>query len=161
MSVKQKQEKPFPHATITATACNYPQDIEFRFLMCSAGSFLNLVYFAVFRYLKYLKKKTEFPYPLENWLHYLAQISVLGFYFAVATIDAKGTTSIHGPGAVFFFVVLFIALGYVSYILKEIREWYAPSVRNISCVVKMAFFYYLVGVAIYCLIGLILESREN
>ena len=50
MAVKQKQEKPFPHATITATACHYPQDIEFRFVLMLAGSFLNLVYFVTFKW---------------------------------------------------------------------------------------------------------------
>ena len=61
MAVKQKQEKPFPHATITATACHYPQDIEFRFVLLLAGSFLNIVYFVVFKWTKIMIKDTGFP----------------------------------------------------------------------------------------------------
>lgn len=51
MAVSAKQEKPFPHATITNTACHYPQDIVFRWLMLPAGSFIVLLYFVVFRWL--------------------------------------------------------------------------------------------------------------
>lgn len=118
MAVKQKQEKPFPSATITATACHYPQDIEFRFFMMAAGGFINLVYFIIFKWLKLLKRETGFPYSTEGWLYYLAQVSVLGFYCAVATIDGRGTTKIHGPGAVFFFIVLLIIVGAVTIVLR-------------------------------------------
>lgn len=56
MAVSQKQEKPFPAATITATACHYPQDETFRFFMLSAGGFINLIYFTVFRWLRLVKR---------------------------------------------------------------------------------------------------------
>jgi hypothetical protein len=56
MSVAQKQEKPFPNATITATACHYPQDIEFRYFMLSAGSFISFTYFVLYHYIKLLIK---------------------------------------------------------------------------------------------------------
>ena len=64
MAVKQKQEKPFPAATITATACHYPQDIEFRFVLLAAGSSINLIYFTIFKWIQLLKKETDFPYPI-------------------------------------------------------------------------------------------------
>ena len=121
MSVKQKQEKPFPHATITATACHYPQDIVFRFIMLASGSFINLMYFVVFKWTCDMIKQTGFPFSIEKWVFPLAQISVVGFYCAIATIDSAGTTSIHAPGAIFYFIVLFIIVGYITFILQQMR----------------------------------------
>ena len=43
MAVKNKQEPPFPHATVTNTACHYPQAQIFRWTMTSAGAFLTLI----------------------------------------------------------------------------------------------------------------------
>lgn len=37
MAVSHGQEKPFPSATVTSTACHYPQDIVFRYKMCYKG----------------------------------------------------------------------------------------------------------------------------
>ena len=118
MAVKQKQEKPFPHATITATACHYPQDIEFRFFFLGAGSFINIIYFVIFRWTKLLIKESQFPFTIEEWVFPVAQASIIGFYCAIATIDGKGTTPIHGPGAVIFFIILFICVGYITFVLR-------------------------------------------
>jgi len=65
MAVKQKQEKQFPGTSITATACHYPQDILFRYLMLSAGGFINLIYFTIFRWLLKKKQMIEYPYGVE------------------------------------------------------------------------------------------------
>lgn len=161
MAVKLKQEKPFPSATITATACHYPQDIEFRFFMNMSGAFINLIYFTLFRWLKLLKKETGFPYSTEQWLHPWAHLSVLGLYFAVATIDGQGTTSIHGPGAVFFFVSLFIVLGAVTMVLREMKAWCSTVITSLSSSIKTGIFLYLVGVAIYCGVGVAREHEED
>lgn len=53
MAVSQGQEKPFPSATITSTACHYPQDTLFRFLNLQAGSFLCLLYWLIYRWTSY------------------------------------------------------------------------------------------------------------
>jgi hypothetical protein len=49
-AVSQGQEKPFPHATITQTACHYPQDIAFRYFMLIASSILALIFFMMFKW---------------------------------------------------------------------------------------------------------------
>lgn len=48
--IVEKQEDPFPWSTVTMTACDYPQNILFRFGMLTASSFLALIYFALFKY---------------------------------------------------------------------------------------------------------------
>lgn len=50
MAVTQHQEKPFPHATVTGTACHYPQAIIFRWTMTSGAGFLALMMHLVFRF---------------------------------------------------------------------------------------------------------------
>ena len=48
---------PFPHTTVTDTACPYPQNIVFRFGMLTASSFLAIIFFCMFRWFQYLQKK--------------------------------------------------------------------------------------------------------
>ena len=61
MAVHYKEEKPFPHATITNTACHYPQDIFFRFIMLPSAGFINVVYFALYKWLESEKKRIGYP----------------------------------------------------------------------------------------------------
>jgi hypothetical protein len=49
-TIKEKVVPKFPWATVTDTACPYPQDILFRFGMLTATSFMSLLYYALFRY---------------------------------------------------------------------------------------------------------------
>lgn len=51
MAVKHKEEPPFPHATITSTACHYPQDIAMRYIMLMGSSFLFFVFFVAYRWI--------------------------------------------------------------------------------------------------------------
>jgi hypothetical protein len=55
-TVKQKQPG-FPHATITNTACPYPQDVIFRWTMLIGGSFISLIYYVIFRWIESEKKR--------------------------------------------------------------------------------------------------------
>ena len=50
MAVSRKETPAFPWATVTDTACPYPQNILFRFGMLTGSSVLVLLYFALFRY---------------------------------------------------------------------------------------------------------------
>jgi hypothetical protein len=52
MAVHHHQEKPYPFATVTMTACHYPQDIEFRLAMIICSSILSLTFYIVFRWLE-------------------------------------------------------------------------------------------------------------
>lgn len=57
MAVSRHEEKPFPAATITSTACYYPQDIVFRYTMLIASSILALIFFLVFRWMALVAKQ--------------------------------------------------------------------------------------------------------
>lgn len=157
MSVKQKQEKPYPHATITNTACHYPQDIVFRDLMLPAGSFICLIYFIAFRWLELLKKKTGYPYGVESWLYKWAIASVIGFYCAIGTIDAAGIPTIHSIGAVFFFVILFLVAALMTVVIRELHNWDPRVVTGKSVMLKIFIVVYILGTALYCLYGSISE----
>ena len=50
-AVKDGDEPPFPHATVTSTACHYPQDIVFRFIMLLSSSIMCLAFYVIFRWL--------------------------------------------------------------------------------------------------------------
>jgi len=71
MAVKHQQEKPYPAATITATACHYPQDIYFRYYMLIASSLLALIFFLIFRWISNVAKDSGFSKRLPSYLYYL------------------------------------------------------------------------------------------
>lgn len=162
MAVSTHQEKPFPHSTITHTACHYPQDIIFRFLTLPAGSFVHLLYFTAFRYVQLLKKKTSFPYSTEKWLLAVAQISILGYYGAVGTIDGAGYPIIHLIGSIFFFILLYVVAGAITIVLRELHNWDPTVINPRSLLIKRIIVGYISGVAFYCAIkGLNLASAEK
>jgi hypothetical protein len=161
VAVLTKEEKPFPHTTITDTACHYPQDIVFRGLMLPAGSFVTLIYYIAFKWLESKKKQIEFPYSTESWIAPWAIISVGGFYCAIGTIDGAGYPDIHTIGAVFFFIVLFVTAGAITFVLREMRKWNSSCISRKSIMVKSVLILYILGVAVYCLThGLIEEDVD-
>lgn len=158
MSVKQKQEKPYPHATITNTACHYPQDIVFRYFMLPAGSFIVLTYYIAFEWLKKTKKRIEFPFGVEAWLQKWAIASVVGFYCAIGTIDSAGYPSIHGIGAVFFFIILYVTAGAITIVMRELHNWDPTVISKFSINTKILIVGYITAVALYCGVGALLEN---
>lgn len=60
---------PFPHTTVTNTACPYPQNIAFRFGMMTASSFLALVFFCISKWIKYQKQRTNYPGNIPSLLY--------------------------------------------------------------------------------------------
>jgi hypothetical protein len=158
MAVSSKQELPFPHTTITDTACHYPQDVVFRWLMLPAGSFIVLLYYIVFRWLGLEKQRGGFPFSTEQWLYKWATASVLGFYCAIGTIDGAGYPDLHTFGAVFFFIALFVVAGAVTMVMREMHNWDPKLVSRKSMLAKTVVFGYIVLVTIYCIVGGIAES---
>jgi len=121
LAVKTKEQRPYPHSTITNTACYYPQDIAFRGVMLPASSFIGLVYFGLYRWMTAEKKRTNYPGSIYGWMHPLAQASILGFLAAIGTIDGAGYPDLHSYGAVFFFIVLFLITAVVTLVLRDIH----------------------------------------
>jgi len=161
MAVSQKQEHPYPHATITNNACHYPQDIAFRGFMLPAGSLIALIYFVAFGWLEMLKRSSGFPYKTEQALKKWAFLSVVGFYMAIGTIDSAGYPDIHSIGAIFFFIVLFITAGTITFICRELQKWDTRTVNRTSVLAKTVVVGYILACAIYCVIGGLLEKGEN
>lgn len=124
--------------------------------MLPAGSFITLIYFVAFQYLKKQKKRIDFPDSTEQWLKKWALLSVIGFYCAIGTIDGAGYPDIHSIGAVFFFIVLYVTAGAITIVMREMHSWDTTSFTKKSITVKIIIVGYITGVALYCGIGALL-----
>lgn len=130
--------------------------------MLPAGGFICLVYYIAYKWLSVLKKKSEYPGPLFGSLYYWGEASVLGFYGAIATIDEKGTPPIHGIGAVFFFILLYIIATSITIVMWDLREWDSKIIGRRSINIKVTIALYLFVIAMYFIIGSLLENgNEN
>lgn len=107
MAVYKQGMKPFPHPTVTDTACPYPQNIAFRFGNMTAASFLALIFFCTARWMKYIQVKTNYPRHIPNAIYFISEIVLLPYCITIGTIDSGKTGHIHDICAVIFFVVLF------------------------------------------------------
>ena len=86
---------------------------------------------------------------------------MLGFYGAIATIDESKRPPIHGIGAVFFFILLYIISTSLTLVIRDIRAWDTTITSRTSILLKTIFSGYLLTVVIYFIIGSILESKDN
>ena len=126
--------------------------------MLPAGSFIVLIYYTAFQFLKVEKKKIDYPEGTNQWLKKWALISVFGFYCAIGTIDGAGYPSIHSIGAVSFFIVLFVTAGAITLVMKDMHDWNSTSFNRTSIWVKIIIVGYILGVALYCAFGAIAEG---
>ena len=99
--------KPFPHTTVTDTACPYPQNIAFRFGMMTAASFLALVFFCIAKWMKYIQIKINYLGKIPNAIYFVSEMAILPYCLTIGTIDSGKTGKIHDVSAVIFFVLLF------------------------------------------------------
>ena len=158
MAVSHKQEPPFPHATVTNTACHYPQAQVFRWTMTSAGCFLTLIFHTVFRWYEMQAKKYSFPGNTYSYMYWPTMISVVGYLAAIGTIDTGGTGTVHTVGAVYFFIMLYFMVVNFTIIARKMRNWNTKFMSRFSLVAKVVVAGYLSIVWIYCIIGLISEA---
>jgi len=86
-------------------------------------------------------------------LHPLGHASVLGFLAAIGTIDGDGTGTIHGVGAVFFFVVLFVIAVSVTLVIRDMFDWDTTVLSHSSILIKSGLTLYVCICAVYCIIG--------
>jgi hypothetical protein len=87
MAVSQKQEKPYPAATITSTACHYPQDIAFRYFMLIASSLLALIFYMLFRWVQAEAIVAKYDKPISKLLFYSIMLSIPLYGITIGTID--------------------------------------------------------------------------
>ncbi len=117
--------------------------------MLPAGGFVSLIYFVLFRWLKKMKKVVSFPHSTEEWLHLLGQLSILGFYGAVSTIDGGNLPLIHIIGALFFFLMLFLISSVVTVVLMEMHKWCTTVIGSGSILLKSSISFYILCVVVY------------
>jgi hypothetical protein len=120
-AVSQHQEKPYPAATITQTACHYPQDIAFRYFMLIASSMLALIFFMIFKWVDNVARDAKFTKPLSKVLYKMSLFSIVLYGITIGTIDEKGTGPLHSPCAVGFFVILIWSIVDVTLYLTDLR----------------------------------------
>lgn len=85
-------------------------------------------------------------------------LSVIGYEAAICTIDIGGTGSIHGPGAVYFFICLYFLVVNLTIVSYQMRRWDARFMTKSSLVQKIVVATYLSIIWTYCLLGLIFDS---
>ena len=61
MAVSHHEEKPFPHATITMTACHYPQDVFFRLGLLLIITGIALLFWSTNKALQYIAQRYNYP----------------------------------------------------------------------------------------------------
>lgn len=94
-------------------------------------------------------------------MYWPGQLSIVGYLMAIGTIDNGGTGDLHTAGAVFFFIVLFLIVVLLSLATHKMRQWDTSFMNRTSYLIKMILAGYLLGVWIYCVIGLIFEAFSN
>jgi hypothetical protein len=161
MAVSNDQEPPFPHATITNTACHYPQAIVFRWTMITAASFLHLLYWVMFRWLESEARSIRYPHSLCTWLYWPAQVSVWGYAVAMGTIDGNFTGVAHAVGAVSFLAILYFIIINITIDCHKMRNWDPSFMSEGSMLEKKLFSVYLTLVLVYIVVGLIFEYGRN
>lgn len=122
-AVYKQGMKPFPHETVTTTACPYPQNIAFRFGMMTASSFLALIFFCIAKWMKYVQIKTKYPGKIPNVIYFMSEMAILPYAITIGTIDSGKSGKIHDVCAVIFFVLLFGLTLVMTHILYKMRKW--------------------------------------
>ena len=155
MATTHHEEPPFPHATVTNTACHYPQAQIFRWTMTSAGCFLTLIFHTIFRWFEMQAKKYSYPGNIYSYMYWPTILSVLGYLAAISTIDTGGTGDFHTVGAVYFFICLYFMVANFTVIARKMRKWDVRFMSYRSLAAKLIVSGYLSLVWLYCLVGLI------
>ena len=133
----------------------------FRYVQLSASSFLHLLYFMAFNWVKMMARRTGYPGSDLGWLYPICFVSVFGVFVALGTIDGNGTGWAHTVGAVFFFIMLYVLNLNITVTVRDIFKWDPSSVSPSSVTQKTAVCLILTLVVIYSVIGLIIDQIKN
>lgn len=161
MAVSSKQEPPFPHATVTNTACHYPQAQVFRWTMTTAAGFLLLIFHVIFKFFEKQARKYEYKGNLYSYMYWPTMVSIMGYMAAIGTIDTGGTGDLHTYGAVYFFLCLYFLVVNLTIISVRMRRWDSRFMSLGSLNKKVIVALYLSIVWFYCLYGLINEGMNG
>lgn len=164
MAVKYHEQKPFPYATVTATASHYPQDIVFRFVMLIFSSTLALLFYTVVRWMDKKAERAGFE-KIPRYYLYSGMFSIFCYCVTIGTIDEVGRGKWHGPCAVTFFVIWVVAIINITVYLTKLRNWDTSSLSLRSLTIKQLLAMYLMLVWLYCMYNLTTKpyhtNKEN
>lgn len=82
------------------------------------------------------------------------------YSITIGTIDEKGIGKLHGPCAVIFFVIWVIIIIRVTTFISSVRQWDSSIVTRKSMLLKKLLAFYVCGVWVYCIYGLITTPDE-
>ena len=88
----------------------------------------------------------------------MSELSILGFFAAVATIDTAGTGDLHTVGAVFFFIVLYLSVLNYTVIMRRMHQWDTSFMTQSSYWIKSILCGYVSLIAIYFFYGIVLDE---
>lgn len=161
MAVTKKEQPPFPHATVTNTACHYPQDIFFRLNMTAAGGLLIVLFHSIFKWVQIIANKSNYPGNTYAYMYWPTILGVIGYLIAIGTIDGAGTGDAHTIGAVYFFVMMYFAIANITVVCHKIRQWDTKTMTYCSLFQKVLVASYLSIIWVYCLVGLISQALSG
>ena len=159
MAVNKDHIPPFPHTTVTHTARPYPQNIAFRFGMLTAASFLALTFFCMFKWLKYVKIRSQWPGHIPNVAYSFAEFLIFPFCIIIGTIDSGFKTLLHDVASVIFFIGLLGLTIYITSKLWVMKKWDASIISRESWFLKRLTCFYLIAVWIYCIYGFLTPQK--
>ncbi len=82
------------------------------------------------------------------------------YSITIGTIDEKGIGKLHGPCAVIFFVIWVIIIIKITIFISAVRKWDTTIVSSKSLLLKKLLAFYVLGVWIYCIYGLLATPDE-
>jgi hypothetical protein len=83
------------------------------------------------------------------------------YSITIGTIDEKGIGKLHGPCAVIFFVIWVIVIIRITTFMSKLRHWDTTVVSKRSMLLKKLLAFYVLGIWIYCIYGLLTTPDEN
>lgn len=115
----------------------------------------------IFKWIVSVAKDAGFNKPISNFLFKASLFSILLYGITIGTIDEKGTGPLHSPCAVGFFLILIWAIIDVTLYLTRLREFDTRTISRTSLLAKQILAGYLVLLWVYCLIKIILVSKDE
>lgn len=122
IAVSTGERPPFPKATITQTAEEYPQDILFRYTNLLCSSMVGLMWLSMYYVLRGTSLQLGGKVPITTWIIWFGEVGVIFYGIAVATIDnGKMADTLHGASAVIFFILWAINMNLVTFAYYQLK----------------------------------------
>lgn len=80
---------------------------------------------------------------------------MLCYSITIGTIDEKGIGHLHGPCAVTFFIIWVVVVIRITTYISKVRRWDTTVVSQKSMFLKKLLAFYVLGIWIYCIYGLL------